>query len=82
MVVPFVQRFAGSDPLVALEADERGTQGPGHGFGGGRLAHARLAFEQQGLAEGHGEGQRGGQPVVDQVVDLVEAAPKFDGPDG
>ena len=44
----------------------------GHGLGGGRLAHARLALEEQRLAERGGEVERGGGALVEEVVDGVE----------
>ena len=78
LVVPLVERLAGGDALVALEADERGGQRPGQGLGRRRLAHAGLTFEQYGLAEGQRKRQRSGQAVVGQVADLVQAALQLD----
>ena len=72
LVVPFVERLGDGEALVALQPDQPGVQSSCEGFGGGGLAHAGLTFEQQRLAQRDGEVQRGGEALVDDVVDLVE----------
>jgi hypothetical protein len=44
-VVPLVERLGGVDPVVALQADERGVEHGGERLGRLGLADARLALE-------------------------------------
>ncbi len=74
LVVPLVERFARGESLVALEAYERCAHGGRHRLGGRGLAHAGLAFEQEGLPQRRREVQRGGEALVGQVVDGIERA--------
>ena len=75
LVVPFVERLAGGEPLVALQPDQRCLQRAGQRLRGGGLADPRLALQQQGPAEAQGQEQGRRHAVVDQVVDGVEAVP-------
>ena len=50
-VVPLVDRRVDVEALVALEADEPGTERRGEDLGELRLADAGLAFEEQRAAE-------------------------------
>ena len=68
-IVPLVQRLGGVDPVVALQPDQRRVEHRGQRLGGLGLAHPGLPLQQQRLREAEAEEQRGGQPLVDQVVD-------------
>ena len=72
LVVPLVQRLGRGQPLVALQPDQRRPERAGERLGRGGLADPGLALEQQRPAELERQVQRGGQAVVDQVVDRVE----------
>jgi hypothetical protein len=54
-------------PLVALQADQVGIDGGGHGRCQRRLADARLAFEEQRPAEPKGQKERDGQPAIGDI---------------
>jgi hypothetical protein len=63
-VVPVVQRVVEVDPLVTLQADEPRADGASQRLGDLRLADARLALDEQRLAElGSEEDRRGERPV-------------------
>src|SRR4051794_26552064 len=71
-VVPVVQRLVDVDALVALEADQPRAGGRGERLGDLRLPDARLALDQQRLAELGGEEDRGGQGAVGEVALLAQ----------
>ena len=71
-VVPLVQRLGGVDPLVALQADQRGVEHRGERLGRLGLADAGLALEQQRLGQASAEEHRRRQALVDEVVDAGE----------
>jgi hypothetical protein len=50
------------EPLVALQADQPGARGPRERLGGLRLADARLALEQERLADREGENSEVASP--------------------
>ena len=66
-VVPFVQRLARVDTLVALEPDQPSGQGCGQGFGYLRLPHTGLALQQQRLVQRQRQVDGHAQAVVRQV---------------
>src|SRR5215204_5776607 len=71
-VVPFVDGLVDVYALVALEADERGFEDAGENFGDLGLADPRLAFQEQWPPQPEGEEDRGGQPLVRQVIVLAQ----------
>ena len=73
-IVPLVQRLGRVDPLVALEAHQRGLQDEREGLGGLGLADTRLALEQERLRQAQAQEHRGRQALVDEVVDVREAS--------
>jgi hypothetical protein len=74
-VVPVVERVVDVDALVALQADQPRTGGARQRLGHLRLAHPRLALEQQRLLERGGEEHRRGQRLVGQVALCRERVP-------
>src|SRR5215211_2234170 len=58
--------------LVALQADERRLEDAGEYFGDLGFADPRLAFQEQWPSELEGEEDRGGQPLVRQVIVLAQ----------
>ena len=74
-IVPLVQRLGGVDPLVALQADQRRVEHRRKRLAGLGLADAGLAFEQQRLRQPEAQEHRGGQALVDQVVDGRQPLP-------
>ena len=72
-IVPLVQRLGGVDPVVALQADQRGVEHGGQRLARLGLADAGLALEQQRLGQPQAEEHRGGERLVDQVVDRAQA---------
>ncbi len=68
LVVPFVERFAGVDTLVALQPEERRSERAGQRFRRLRLADAGLALEEDRLRKAHREEQCGRERVVGEVV--------------
>jgi hypothetical protein len=60
------------DALVALETDQPRAGGGGERLGDLGLPHARLALDQQRLAELGGEEDRGGQGAVGEVALLAQ----------
>jgi hypothetical protein len=72
-VVPLVERLGGVDALVALKSDQPRVERRRQRLGCLRLADTRLALEQQGLRQPEREEKRRGEPVVGQVIDLVES---------
>ena len=72
LVVPLIEGLAGVDTLVALQPVQGRVQQIGQGLRRLGLAHARLAFKQDGLWQPDGQEQRGGQPDVGKVVVAVE----------
>jgi hypothetical protein len=71
-VVPVVERLMDVDALVALQADEPRAGGGGERLGDLGLADARLALDQQGLAELAGEVDGCGLRAVGEVALLRE----------
>jgi hypothetical protein len=69
-VVPLVDGLVDVYALVALQADERRLEDSGENFGDLGLADPRLAFQEQWPSELEGEEDRGGQPLVRQVIVL------------
>ncbi len=70
--VPPIERVVGGAALVAVQLDQRGAQRSGQRRGGGGLAHAGRAFQQERLAQPHGQEQGHCQALVGQVVQPVE----------
>ena len=79
LVVPLVDGFAGGEPLVALQPDQRGVEDQRERLGSGGLADSRLALQQQRLAEREGKVQRRGHAIVDEVTHPVEPRPHVGG---
>src|SRR5205823_14195201 len=73
-VVPLVDRVSEVDSLVALEPDQARAQHVGHHLGRLGLAHARLAFDEEGLLELQGQKDRGREGAVADVAPLAQAA--------
>ena len=71
-VVPVVERLVDVDALVALQADEARAGRAGERLGHLRLAHARLALDEQRQAELAGEEHRDGQRAVGEVALLAQ----------
>jgi hypothetical protein len=71
-VVPVVQRLVEVDALVALQADQARAGRAGQRLGHLRLAHARLALDEQRLAQLAGQEHRGGQGAVGEVPLLAQ----------
>jgi hypothetical protein len=67
LVVPLVDRRIGVEPLVALQADERGIEGAGQGPRHLGLADPGVALQQQGAAKGLHERERHGQLAVGDI---------------
>src|SRR5215217_2835415 len=72
-VVPLVDGLVDVYALVALQADERRLEDAGENFGDLGLADPRLAFQEQWPSQLEGEEDRGGQPLVRQVIVLAQA---------
>src|ERR687889_782930 len=68
--VPLVDCLVDVYALVALQADERRLEDAGENFGDLGLADPCLAFQEQWPSELEGEEDRGGQPLVRQVIVL------------
>lgn len=51
LIVPFIEGVLGVDPFIALQSDEVAAEDRGDSLCGLRLADARHAFEQEGLAQ-------------------------------
>ena len=68
LVVPLVERGGGVESLVALQADEIGLQHPGHDLRDLRLAHAGVAFDEEGLSQTHGQVDRRRHRGVSDVL--------------
>jgi hypothetical protein len=71
-VVPVVQGLMDVDALVALQADQPRAGGRGQRLGDLGLPDARLALDQQRLAELGGEEDRRGQRAVGEVALLAQ----------
>ncbi len=74
LVVPVVEGFRRGQTLVALKANQRCARHGGKGFRRGRLAHPRLALQQQRTTERDGQVDRRCGAEVEQVVLRVEAS--------
>src|SRR2546425_1555528 len=72
LIVPFIQRRRGIQPLVALQADEVRVQSPGHYFGHLGLPDPGASFDQQWLAQLNGQIDRRGQRLVRDVALAVQ----------
>jgi hypothetical protein len=66
--VPVVQRLMDVDALVALQADQASARRRGQRLGDLGLADARLALQQQRLAERGGQEDRDGQRPIGEVA--------------
>jgi hypothetical protein len=64
--------LADGQSFITLQPDERDVEGSREGFGGRGLTDSWFALQKQWSAECDREIQRGGQAVVDEVVQLVE----------
>src|ERR687889_1609628 len=71
-VVPLVDCLVDVYALVALQADERRLEDAGENFGDLGLADPCLAFQEQWPSKLEGEEDRGGQPLVRQVIVLAQ----------
>src|SRR5918994_1685867 len=71
-VVPLVDGLVDVNALVALQADASRLEDAGENFGALGLAAPRLAFQEQWPSELEGEEDRGGQPLVRQVIVLAQ----------
>ena len=73
-VVPFIQRCARVQTLIALQADKGGVERAGQHLGDLGLADARFALQQDGLTEI--KGQLGGQAqgAVGHVIVGIESS--------
>ena len=76
-VIPLVERLRGIDPLVALQADQPPAQQLREDLRHLGLADPGLTFEQERLAEGQREVDRGRKPVVREVRMARERALKI-----
>ena len=73
LIVPFVERRARVEPLVALHADELGAVHGGERLGDLGLADARLAFDQQRALQIVHHPERGREFAVGDIADFGEA---------
>jgi hypothetical protein len=76
-VIPFVDGGGRVETLVALQADQRRFQQVSQDLGDFRLADARLAFQEERLAEFEGQEEGGGQATFRDIALGVEAAFQF-----
>jgi len=72
-VVPFVERVADVEPLVALEANQVGLERRGDGGGERGLADAGLALEEQRPLQAQRQEQRDREATVGDIVLVGEA---------
>src|SRR5450759_957327 len=72
-IVPLIDRVRQVDALVALEADEAGTQHVGHDLGRLGLADTGLAFDEQRFLELQRKEDRGRKASVTDVATLAQA---------
>ena len=70
LVVPFVERRADVEPLVALHADELGAVHRGERLRDLGLADARLALDEERALEGVHHPERGRKVAVGDIADL------------
>ena len=71
-IVPFVERVALVDPLVALQANQPASSTAASALADLGLADPGLALEQQRLGQPQRQEHRGRQALVDEVVDAPE----------
>jgi hypothetical protein len=73
-IVPLVNGGGGVQPLVALQADERGIEEIGEDFGDLGLADAGLALQQEGFSQLQGKVEGGGEAAFGDIALLAQAA--------
>jgi hypothetical protein len=80
-VIPFVQRRAGVEALVALQAYQLGVENSGEHLGDFSFPNARRIFDEERFVQGHREVGRGGGRAIRDVAlcrhRLLQARDRF-----